>query len=66
MPDVTQLAEDVLQEVERDLLGVGDPLRLDRLLVWCRGEFDRGADRVIGFGGDAHVAILTPQLGVKP
>ena len=57
-PGVAELAEDVLEEVERDALGGRDPLGLDRLLVGRGGELDRGAHRIVGFGRDSHGAVL--------
>src|SRR4029453_8605673 len=43
-PGMAQVAEDVLQELERDLLRLGDSLALDRAVP--RGsKLDRGAER---------------------
>ena len=56
---VPELAEDVLQEVERDALGRRDPLGLDRLLVGGSREFDGCPHGIVGFGRDSHGASVT-------
>jgi hypothetical protein len=53
-PGVAEFAENVLEEVERDVLGGRDPLGLDRSTVRAGGELDRRAHRVIRLGRDAH------------
>ncbi len=65
-PGVPELAEDVLQEVERDALRVRDPLGLDRLLVSGSRQLDGCAYGVVGFGRDSHGVSVTPRVGVKP
>ena len=65
-PSVPELAEDVLQEVERDALRVRDPLGLDRLLVGGSRQFDGGPYRVVGFGRDSHSRQCYTAVGVKP
>ena len=40
---MTEVAEDVLQELERDLLCLGDPLALHRAFAADDGELDHGA-----------------------
>jgi hypothetical protein len=47
-PRPLQLEQDVLQELQRDVLGLGQPLALDRVLSGA-GEPHRGPDRVVGF-----------------
>jgi hypothetical protein len=44
---VAQVGEDVLEELERDLLGLGDPVALDRARLG-RGQLDRRPDGVVG------------------
>jgi hypothetical protein len=53
-PRRAQLAEDVLEEVHRDLLRRGDPLGRDRLVVGGGRKLDGRTDRVVGLGGDPH------------
>jgi hypothetical protein len=55
---VAQVAEDVLEELERDLLRLCDPLAFHRP-VCAGGELDHRTQRVVGFRGDAHNCILT-------
>jgi hypothetical protein len=43
---VAQVGEDVLEELERDLLGLGDPVALDRPGPG-RGQLDRRPDGVV-------------------
>jgi hypothetical protein len=50
---VLELAEDVLEELERDVLGFGDRLALDGLSPGG-GELDRGPDGVVDLGRDPH------------
>ena len=47
---VLQLEQDVLEELQRDPLRLGQLLALDRLAVGRGGELERGAHRVVGFG----------------
>ena len=54
---LAEVHEDVLEELDRDALGRGDALRLDRGVVGG-GELERRPHRVVGLGGDAHVAIV--------
>ena len=58
-PAVAQLEQDVLEELERDVLRLGDPLALGRPLARSR-ELERRAQRVVHLCGDPHVRILTP------
>ena len=51
---VLQLEQDVLEELERDVLRLGELLALDGLVAGG-GHLDRGAHGVIGFGGDPHM-----------
>jgi hypothetical protein len=39
---VPQVAEDVLQELQRDLLGLGDAFALHRFVAADDGELDHG------------------------
>jgi hypothetical protein len=43
---VAQVGQDVLEELERDLLGLGDPLALDRPGLG-RGQLDGRPDGVV-------------------
>ena len=45
---VLELEQDVLEELERDVLGLGELLALDRLVAG-RGQLDGGAHGVVGF-----------------
>jgi hypothetical protein len=54
---MVQLQEDVLEELERDVLGLRDPLALDRALT-RGGELQHSAEGVVGLGGNAHGRIL--------
>ena len=56
-----EIHEDVLEELERHALGRGHALGLHRRVVGRR-ELERGAHRVVGLRGDAHVGILAPTL----
>src|SRR5918994_609071 len=50
---VLQLQQDVLQELEGDVLGLGDLLALDRVLAG-RGELGGGTDGVVRLGRNPH------------
>ena len=52
---VLELEQDVLEELQRDVLGLGELLALDRPFAG-RGQLGGGAHGVVGFGGDAHTA----------
>ena len=52
-PGVLELAEDVLEELERYVLGLGEPLSLDRAVAGG-GQLDGRPDCVIRFRRDAH------------
>ncbi len=54
---VAEIDEDVLEELERDLLGLGDPFALHGPVVRHR-ELEQGADRVVDLGRDAHDPIV--------
>ena len=56
-PGVSQVGEDVLEEVRRDLLRLRDALALRRPVA-CRRELDRGPNRVVRLRRDPHAAIL--------
>ncbi len=62
---VPQLAEDVLEESQRDSLRLRDPIALQRPLLVGRGERDRGADGVVGFGGDPHRPPIVPTCRAR-
>ena len=53
-PGVLQLEQDVLEELERDVLRLGELLALDGLVA-RGGHLDRGAHGVVGFCGDPHM-----------
>ena len=50
---VPEVDQDVLEEVERDLLRLREPVALHRAGAG-RGELDGRADRVVRLGGDPH------------
>jgi hypothetical protein len=56
---VLQLEQDVLEELERDVLRLGETLALDRAFIGG-GELGRRADGVVGLGGDAHGSATRP------
>ena len=47
---VLELEQDVLEELERDLLRLGESLTLDRLALGRSRELERRSHRVIGLG----------------
>jgi pyridoxine 4-dehydrogenase len=55
---VAQLEEDVLEELERDALGLRDPLALDGPFARRSCKLEHGAKRVVGLGGDTHRRIV--------
>ena len=55
MPGVLELEQDVLEELERDVLGLGELLALDRAFAGG-GQLGRRAHGVVGLRGDAHAA----------
>jgi len=57
-PSVLELQQDVLEELERDVLCLGQLLALDGLLVGRSRQLERGPDRVVGFGGDSHFVTM--------
>src|SRR5262245_52730829 len=58
-PGLAEVAEDVLEELERHLLRLGEALALDVDALLDRGQLDAGPQRVVDLGGDAHASILT-------
>jgi len=50
---VLELQEDVLEELQRDVLGLGELLALDRIIVGS-GELSRRPHRIVSLGRDAH------------
>src|SRR5207244_9266744 len=64
-PGLAQVAEDVLKELERDLLGLRDPLPLDGA-VTGGGELDHRAQCVIHLCRDAHGAIVAHGSAIPP
>src|SRR5687767_14473430 len=63
---MAQLEEDVFEELERDVLRLGDPLALDGPLAGRR-EFEGGAERVVDLGCYPHPRIVAacPQLSLS-
>jgi hypothetical protein len=59
---VAELEEDVLEEFQRDVLGLGDPLALRGPLAGG-GQLERRPQGVVNLRGDAHPRILTPAPG---
>jgi hypothetical protein len=55
---VLELQQDVLQELERNLLGLGELLALDGLLVGRGRQLERSPQRVVGFGGNPHLIFV--------
>src|SRR5207248_7349536 len=53
-PRVLEVEEDVLEELERDLLRLRDPVALDRTAVRGRGELRARPDRVVDLRRDPH------------
>jgi len=51
---VLELEQDVLEELQRDLLGLGEPLALDGLLVGRGGQLERGPYRIVGLSGNSN------------
>src|SRR5436190_145845 len=54
-PGLSQVAQDVLEELERHLLGLRDALALDRAAAVDCCQLDARAQCVVGLGGDPHV-----------
>ena len=50
---VLELEQDVLEELQRDVLGLGEALALDGTLVGG-GKLGRRPHRVVGLRGNAH------------
>jgi hypothetical protein len=63
---MAELAEDVLEEVERNPLRARDPLGLDGLFVRRGRQLDHGAHGVVGFGRDPHALYVHTGVGTKP
>ena len=57
-PGAAQLEQDVLQELLRDALGLGQPLGRDRRAGARRRELDERAHRVVHLRGDPHAVIV--------
>ena len=55
-PGLAEVAEDVLEELERHFLRLRDPLALDVDAVPGGRELDARPQRVVGLGGDAHAS----------
>ena len=49
-PDVLEVEQDVLEELQRDALRLGELGALDRLAVGGGGQLEGGAHGVVGFG----------------
>src|SRR5690606_11508106 len=58
-PRLAEGGQDVLEEVDRDALGLGDAVALDRPLPRPGGEVHGGPHRIVDLGCHAHQAILT-------
>src|SRR3954447_10033109 len=63
---VAQVAEDVLEELERDALRPGDRVALRRPVAVGGRELHGGADGVVDLGGDAHRRALFPTVDAMP
>ncbi len=50
-----QLAKQLLQIGERNLLALADGRQRDGAIVLAQGQIDHGGDRKAAFGGEAHV-----------
>jgi pyridoxine 4-dehydrogenase len=55
---VTQFEQDVLEELERNVLGLRDPLSLDGPLARRRRKLEHGPQCVVGLGGNTHRRIV--------
>jgi len=55
---VLEVEQDVLEELERDLLGRGEVVALDRPAAGCRGELGARADGVVDLGGDSRAGEI--------
>ena len=53
---VLELEQDVLEELQGDVLGLGQALALDRALLAGGGQLGSGPHRVVGLRGNSHVA----------
>ena len=51
---VLELEQDVLEELQGDVLGLGEALALDRPLLAGGGQLGSGPHRVVGLRGNAH------------
>src|SRR4029079_1477649 len=58
-PCVAKVAEDVLEELERNLLGLRDALALDVDAVLDGGELDAGSQGVVSLRGNPHALQVT-------
>ena len=66
MPGVLELAEDVLDELQRQLLAAGDQLALDRPRALVGGQHEHRPHRVVGFRGELHTRIVARPGGWAP
>ena len=53
---VLELEQDVLEELQRDVLGLGQALALDRASSAGGGKLGSGPHRVVGLRGNSHVS----------
>ena len=51
---VLELEQDVLEELQRDVLRLGEPLALDGALLAGGGQLGRRPHGVVGLGGNPH------------
>jgi hypothetical protein len=54
-----QLAEQLLQVGQRNLLALADGRQGDRAIVLAQGQVDHGGDRKAAFGGETHTSSFS-------
>src|SRR5580704_11176019 len=64
-PGAAQLREDVLQERQRDALGLGDLVDLAGSVGTAAGELDGGSHGVIGLRSRAHTGDSLRKRGAR-
>ncbi|GAA6118729.1 hypothetical protein Acidovoranil_08320 [Acidovorax sp. FG27] len=57
-----QLAEQLLQIGQRDLLALADGRQGDRAIVLAQGQIDHGGNRKTAFGSETHRKLLKFRL----
>ncbi|KAF5292743.1 hypothetical protein FQR65_LT20226 [Abscondita terminalis] len=60
----TQLAEQLFQVRQRNLLTLADGCQRDGAIVLAQGQIDHGSDRKTAFGGETHYELLQSGLYV--